>query len=146
MSYLKKFSQGVTSKSFMKSAVGNVARTVEYAGASAAFGYIQSRYRSQVMGVPVELAAGVVGKAVVLFGGEAMGLLPSVMPHVDVISNAALGAWAHTLGVGYGAKQVAALPPGKAPTKELGTTVLGAIPKAPRGDFLSAAELAEMAR
>lgn len=146
MSYLKKFSQGVSSKSFMKSAVSNVMHTAEYAGASWGFGYLQSRYRSQVMGVPIELAAGVVGKALVLFGGEAMGLLPQVMPHVDVVSNAALGAWAHTLGVGYGARQAASLPPGKAPTKALGTTVLGAIPKAPHGDFLSASELAEMAR
>lgn len=123
-----------------------VVESVEYGAASYGFGYLQSRYRSSVMGVPVELLAGVAGKALVLVGGEMMGLLPAVMPHVDVVANAGIGAYFHTLGVGHGAKAAAALPAGKAPTKALGTTVLGAIPKAPHGDFLSAAELAEMAR
>lgn len=123
-----------------------VVESVEYGAASYGFGYLQSRYRSSVMGVPVELLAGVAGKALVLVGGEMMGLLPAVMPHVDVVANAGIGAYFHTLGVGHGAKAAAALPAGKAPTKALGTTVLGAIPKAPHGDFLSASELAEMAR
>lgn len=130
-----------------------VVESVEYGAASYGFGYLQSRYRASVMGVPVELLAGVAGKALVL-GGEMMGLpsskfgkvLSVAMPHVDVVANAGIGAYFHTLGVGHGAKAAAALPAGKAPTKALGTTVLGAIPKAPHGDFLSAAELAEMAR
>lgn len=138
MNYLSKVK---LSKLKSPGVVEKAVEAVEYGAASYGFGYLQSRYRSQVLGVPVELAAGVLGKAVVLVGGEVMGLLPGPMKHVDVVANAAIGCYFHTLGVGHGAKASAGALPGKK-----GTTVLGAIPKAPHGDFLSARELAEMAR
>ena len=70
---------------------------------------------------------------------------------MDLVANAGVGAFFHTLGAGHGAKSAgvtrfmttasadkvkAALP---------GVTILGEIPQAPAGNFLSARDLAAMA-
>lgn len=122
-----------------------------YAGAAYGFGYIQNRYRERatVKGVPVDLLAGVVltGAAYFNVGGS------GVSPLLRDVGRAGVGAFFHTLGAGKGAEQSgvtrllinkgdvarakAALP---------SATVLGEIPRAPHGDYLSAAELAELAR
>lgn len=137
--------------------VSNVVETVEYGAASFGFGYVQNRFRNKahVAGIPLDLGVGVVTKVVGFamdaFGGHKMGL---VAPHVNVIGNAGIGAFFHTLGAGVGLKGAGVsrllLPPGadakKAKAAIPGSEILGGISPAPKGDFLSSAELAAMAR
>jgi hypothetical protein len=103
-----------------------------------------------------DLLAGIVSKVVVL-GADLFGangrMVRGVLPHVNTLGNAAVGAYFHTRGAGYGAQASGVkrliLPAGQVDAVKKAfpsATVLGAIPKAPHGDFLSAAELAEMAR
>ncbi len=125
---------------------------VEYGAASYGYGYLMSRYREKasVMGVPADLLGGVLMKAASLFGGR---YLRGFTAHANVLGNAGIGAFCHTLGSGHGAagsgvkrllihesdvpKAKAALP---------NATILGDIPKAPHGDFLSFGELNKLAK
>ncbi len=145
---------GYLDKLTKKGVVSHVVKTVEYGAASYAFGYVQSRYRdkARILGVPVDLAVGVAAKSAVLVG-EILGKTVPGASHMDVIGNAGIGAYFHTLGAGHGAsaagiKRVLVsekdLPKVKALLPD--ATVLGAIPKAPQGDFLSPAELAALAQ
>jgi hypothetical protein len=134
----------------------HVVETLEYAGASYGFGYLQNRYREKasVMGVPADLLAGVVLKTVVL-GSELMGkgVSGGFATLLSNVGNAGIGAYFHTLGAGHGAQKsgvkrllISEKDVEKAKAALPGATILGDLPKAPKGDFLSAAELAEMAR
>jgi hypothetical protein len=135
-------------------AIRQAVPTATYAGASYGFGYLQNRYRDKasVMGVPADLLAGVGFKALAI-AGTLLGKGRKFVPHLDTVGNAGIGAYFHTLGAGHGAqksgvkrvlvsdgdvKKVLAVSPN--------ATVLGAIPKAPHGDYLSAQELANLAR
>lgn len=133
-----------------------VIETAEVMGAGYGLGYLQGRYRerSMVMGVPVDLLAGVAGKGLAIaataFGGSKGAKLA---PHLNNIGVAGLVSYAHTHGVGAGSK--------KAGVKRLlvqekdmdkvrkvlpDATVLGAIPQAPHGDMLSSRDLESLAR
>lgn len=137
--------------------VSNVVETVEYGAFSYGYGFLQNKYRGKasVKGVPADVLAGVGFKAAALlmdaFGGSAVA---KVSPHINVLGNAGIGAFFHTLGAGHGAKSAGVtrllLAPGtdvkKAKAMLPGSEVLGGIPPAPKGDFLSSSELAAMAR
>lgn len=138
--------------------MSNVVETVEYAGASYAYGYFLSKHREKasIFGVPADLAVGA-GLKLLAFGAEMFGHGAALAPHANVLGNAGIGAYMHTLGSGKGAgdsgvKRIAVAPgtsPGAVKTAMRGlpgSTVLGDLPKAPRGDFLSARDLADLAR
>ena len=134
--------------------VANAVETAEFAGASYAFGYLQNKYRgkAQMFGVPADLLAGVAFKAASL-GSHVFGVGHALAPHFDIIGNAGVGAFFHTLGAGHGAKAsgVKRLLVGDADLEKIkkvlpNPEVIGAIGKAPHGDFLSASELAALAR
>ena len=133
----------------------NLVRTAEYGLASYGFGYVQNRFRERasVMGVPLDLLVGVAGKAASIFGGEVYGMAPGLMPHIDNVANAGIGAYFHTLGAGHGARAAGVkrlliresdVPKARKALPD--ATILGDLPRAPRGDFLSPAELMEMAK
>lgn len=136
--------------------LSNVVETVEYGAASFGFGFLQNKYRgASVKGVPMDILAGVGLKAAALlmetYGGATASHVGS---HVNVLGNAGVGAFFHTLGAGAGMKSAGVnrllLPPGypaQAAKKAIpGSEILGGISPAPKGDFLSSAELAAMAR
>lgn len=146
MSYLAKLKQHGIVKNLTTAAV--------YAGASYGFGYIQNAYRSKahVMGVPLDLAAGIGFKAVSL-GASMLGMGSGFAPHLDTIGNAGIGAFFHTLGAGHGAQKagvkrllVNEADMVKAKAALPNATILGDLGKAPKGDFLSAKDLAALAR
>lgn len=139
----------------LKKALPHLVEGAEYAGASFVFGYVQNKYREKasIGPLPLDLAAGLAATAAGI-GMQIWGKGKSLAPHITTVGFAGLGAFAHTLGAGYGAqasgvkrllvsaedvKKVQAVLPGK-------VTVLGAIPKAPKGDFLTSDQLMEMAR
>lgn len=146
MSYLEKLK---------KRGLPNLVQTGEYVGASYLFGYVQNKYRdkAQVWGIPADLASGVVLKAVSL-GCDIAGVATGLSSHVGTVGNAGLGAYFHTLGAGHGAHSAGVYrllltseaDKAKALQAFPKATILGDLPKATRGDFLSAAQLAEMAR
>lgn len=126
----------------------------EYGGASYAFGYLQNRYRERasVMGVPLDLAAGAGLTAAALLC-DLKGWCSGLVPIVRNVGHAGVGAYFHTMGAGHGAKAsgvkrllVHEKDVGKVKAVLPDATVLGAIPRAPHGDFLSASELAALAR
>lgn len=130
-----------------------VVSAIEYGAASYGFGYLMSRYRERasVYGVQADLLAGVLLKGVSLFGGRYVR--GGVGTLVDNVSNAGIGAFFHTLGAGHGGEHAGVtrlvldkkdVPRAKAALPN--ATVLGDIPRAPHGDFLSASELAALAR
>jgi hypothetical protein len=132
----------------------SVVEAVEYGAVSYGLGYVQSRYREKasLFGLPVDLLTGVAAKAASI-AGHVWGVGRALAPYTNVVGNAGIAAFCHTLGTGHGgdkagitrllinksdvAKAKAALP---------GATILGEIPRAPHGAFLSSAELAELAR
>lgn len=139
----------------LKKALPTAIEGAEYAGASFAFGYIMNRYREKasVGPMPLDLGLGLAATAVSV-GLEMWGKGKRIAPHLKRVGFAGLGAFSHTAGSGLGAqasgvkrllvsaedvKKVQAALPGK-------VTVLGAIPKAPKGDFLTPSQLMEMAR
>lgn len=138
------------------SLVSHAVETVEYGAASFGFGYIQNRYRkANIAGVPADILSGLAFKAVALamdMKGGAM--MERIAPHLNVVGNAGVGAFFHTLGAGAGMKHAGivrmALPAGTNPqlaaSKVPGSVILGGIAPAPKGDFLTSAELAAMAR
>jgi hypothetical protein len=130
-------------------------KATEVALASAGFGYVQNRFRSASVGpLPIDLAAGlglsglVAGAKFLGKGGD--GALMTIAGRFGV---AGLAAFAHTWGAGYGAQasgvrrllvSAADLPKAKAALPN--ATILGDIPKAPHGDFLSSSDLASLSR
>lgn len=126
-----------------------------YGGASYGFGYLQNRYREKasVMGVPADLLAGV-GLSALSLGCDVMGKSGALSALSRDVGHAGLGAYFHTLGAGHGAKASGVTrlllknPAQLAKARQAvpDAEVLGAIPAAPHGDFLSPAELAEMAK
>lgn len=137
--------------------VSNVVETAEYGAASFVYGYTQAKYgkKAYVKGIPVDVLSGVALK-VVAFGMDAFGgsMMGRIAPHLNVLGNAGVGAFFHTYGVGKGIASSGVtrmlLPSGtdlkKVQAVAPGSTIMGAIPQAPKGDFLSTAELASMAR
>jgi len=128
--------------------------TVEYAGASYLFGYAKHRWRDKahVFGVPVDLLAGLVAKTASVAALLA-GKFEEAVPHLDALGNAGVGAFFHTLGAARGAEAsgmrrllIPASDVQKAKAALPNATILGEIPKAPPGDYLSAADLVRMAR
>lgn len=121
----------------------------EYGAASFAYGYAQNRWRDKatIKGVPLDLLGGVVFKAASLLTAGKMA------HHLSIFGNAGVGAWAHTMGAGYGAKAsgvrrllVSAADADKVKKQFPGATVLGAIAPAPHGAFLSSEKLRDLAR
>src|SRR6266702_270088 len=131
-----------------------VVPTAEKMGAIAAFGYVTNKYREKVTfyGGHGDLLAGFVLKAAAV-AGAVMGKGGNLLPHLNNVGDAGLMAWAHAIGSGWGAQSSGVkrllikesdLKKAKAALPD--ATVLGEIPKAPHGRFMSAAELASLAR
>lgn len=134
-------------------AVANVLTTVEYAAASYGFGYLQNAFpgKARIMGVPADLAAGVAAKALSILS-TLSGHGGVLRPHLDVLGNAGLGAYFHTLGSGHGFKKSgrvrAILPAGAAAKLQAAvpeSTIFGVQSRAPHGDVLTASDLAALA-
>ena len=137
---------------------------VEYSAASYGYGLVQNQFREKasLMGAPVDLLTGLVLKAagiagvVVGKGKYKRGVLGFAAAHSNVIGNAGLGAFFHTLGAGKGGEKYAKksgmvklLVPASQVDKvkaAIPGTVFGAIPSAPHGDWLTHGDLKEMAR
>ena len=129
----------------------------EIGGASYAFGYLQHKYgeKMSLWGVPGDLLAG----AVLTVGAvvaTAFDVGDGVTPIARNVGHAGLAAFFHTLGAGDGSKksnearlriEAGDLPKAQKALAGAGvkTTVFGAIPKAPHGDFLSTRDLRAMA-
>ncbi len=137
--------------------VRNMVTTAEYAGASYLFGYVQNAYpqHARVHGVPVDLAAGVAAKAAsfLLTMMGVSGKVGSARSHLDVVGNAGIGAYFHTLGSGHGfnkSGRVRAVLPagsvGKLNKAVPEATILGVSARAPKGDLLTASDLMSLAR
>ena len=136
---------------------GPVARAVEgaeYFAASYGYGYVQNRFRERaaVGPVPLDLLAGGVFKAASIglnLWSKKAGKLAKAAPYANVLGNAGIAAFGHTLGAGAGAKASGVTRLVLAHHTDLATvkkvlptaTILGEIPKAPVGDFLTPAEL-----
>jgi hypothetical protein len=132
---------------------GDVMTAAEYAGASYLFGYVQNAFpgRARLFGFPADLVTGVVAKAASL-GLTLTGKVGGARPHLDVLGNAGLGAYFHTLGSGHGFKKsgrVRAILPASAADKLLKavpeSTIFGVDARAPQGDLLTASDLARLA-
>lgn len=133
-----------------KSAGQKLTEGAAYAVASYGYGYAQNRWRASVGPVPLDLAAGIAAKAGALVFGRHLG---SVGGLVDVLGNAGIGAFCHTLGSGAGSKKsgVRRLLVNEADLAKVkavlpNATVLGEIGPAPHGDYLTHRELSEMAQ
>lgn len=137
-----------------KGVTNKVAEAVEYGVASYVYGYVQSRWREKasVAGIPADLVSGVVFKAASiaadLWGGKS---LMKAAPHANVLGNTGIGAFFHTFGAGHGAqssgvKRVLVKESDLPKLKGMNVTVLGAIPKAPHGDYLNSRDLAELSK
>jgi len=151
MSYLDRMSHRDGVGSYL---LHGTVETAEFAGASYGFGYLQNRWRqyASVRGVPVDLLAGVALKVVSL-GSHLLGVGEAMASHANNVANAGIGSFFHTLGAGHGGQHagVTRVLTDKEGAKKIkglipNATILGAIPKAPKGDFLSSKELAELAR
>ena len=131
--------------------------TAEYAAAAFAFGYIQNAYpdKARIAGVPTDLGVGVAAKAaslVVTLLGKG-GVLAKARPHLDIVGNAGIAAYFHTLGAGHGFKKSgrvrAILPAGSeaALSKAVpAATIMGVAANTQPKDLLSSADLAKLAR
>ncbi len=106
-------------------------------GASFLFGELHGRYREQAefKGMPLNLLVGVLGK------GAAVALeMYTGVPgghHLNTVANAGLFSYAFARGVAHGTESA-----GHTTLVRPASSVLGAIPAAPRGTFLSADEVA----
>jgi hypothetical protein len=155
-SYLDKLYPGKKG-TFTHALTHTVADAAIIGGASFGFGYVQSRYREKaaVMGVPADLAAGI-GMSALAFLGEwygVGGVVGALRHTTKLIGLAGIGSYCHTLGSGHGAqasgvKRIAvhAKDVGKVKSALPNSTVLGQIPRAPHGDFLSPSQLEALAR
>lgn len=126
----------------------------EISGSSFAFGYLMQRYRDKATlhGIPYDLLVGGVMTAGAVVG-EILGVAPAITPIAKNIGHAGLASYCHTQGSALGAKsagvkRVLAKDSDIEKIKKIApsTIVLGAIPKAAHGDFLSSAELANLAK
>jgi hypothetical protein len=143
-------------KRFMKAAAPHAVETATYVGASFAFGYAQNRYREKasLAGVPADLLAGGGLKLGVVLGEMLGGSKVARYARLaDPVANAGLGAYFHTWGSGAGAKAsglkrvlVSASDADRVKKLVPGATILGDIARAPHGDYLSASQLAALAR
>lgn len=155
--YMSKVYHKAGGRSYGKSykVVNALGSAAVYSAASYGFGYMQNRWRERasVYGVPADLLAGV-GLSAASLGCELMGKAGALSALARDVGHAGLGAYFHTLGAGKGAKDSgvtrlllknpAQLAKAKAAVPD--AEVLGAISAAPHGDYLSPAELAEMAK
>lgn len=137
-----------------------------YGAASYGFGWAQNRYREKahIGGAPLDLAVGGGLSVLTLLGDFFGSKLPvgktlrkigaSAAPIVRDVGRAGVGAYLHTLGAALGAEgagirraliKESDVPKIKAVLKD-SVTFLGDLGKAPKGDFLSSKELAELAR
>lgn len=146
MSYLSK------AKHIVMGAKHELVEGAEYAAAMGAFGYVQQRYRAGVMGAPADLVAGALAK-VAAIGLDYYGKGRKFHPYLDLVGNAGLGSYFHTVGAAMGAQNsgmkrimVKDSDLGKVKKAVPDATILGAIPKATKVNFMSAAELAALAR
>lgn len=156
MNYLEKIYPG-RKGSFTNELARTAVDAAIFGGASFGYGYVQSRYREKasIMGVPADLAAGV-GLTALSFLGDwygVGGVVGGLSHTTKMVGLAGIGSYFHTLGSGHGAQKsgvrriaVHAKDVGKAKSALPNSTVLGEIPKAPHGDFLSPAQLDALAR
>jgi hypothetical protein len=135
----------------------NLMVTAEYAAAAFAFGYIQNAYpdKARIYGVPTDLGVGVAAKAASMFVtllGKG-GVLGKARPHLDIVGNAGIAAYFHTLGAGHGFKKSgrvrAILPAGSEAAVQKAVpaaTIMGVAANTQPKDLLSASDLAKLAR
>lgn len=150
MGYLSR----LKSRGFVPKVMHQAIEIGTFAAASYGFGYVQSRYREKaaIKGVPADLATGVALKIIGL-GCDILGKGKSLQPHMNNVANAGIAAYFHTMGSGKGAKAsgitrllVQSGDVDKVKKVLPNATVMGAISPAPHGDFLSAKDLASLAR
>lgn len=134
--------------------VKDVVQVAEYAGASFLFGYVQNAYpgKAKLGPAPLDLAVGVIAKVASL-GLTLAGKVGGARSHLDVLGNAGIAAYFHTLGSGHGFKKSgrvrAILEAGdtdKVMKVAPKTTVFGVEARAPKGDLLSANDLQNLSR
>lgn len=133
---------------------------VEGALAGEAFGYIHGRYREKaavkILGrtIPINLLAGIAGKAAAVAGAAMSRGEPAWIHHVNAIGDAGLTTYFFADGVARGTKKagrkIYLLDQGAAAPANLGglrqTDVVGEIPPAVGGAFLDLEELQQLAR
>jgi hypothetical protein len=132
--------------------VGNKLARAAYSGG---FGYIKGRYREQasVMGVPADLLVGVLATAAGAVATISGGGQSSLGHQLDMLGDAGIMSFTNSIGAYYGAKasgrQVLVLNPGTSAPAALpagysqpGMSVLGDIPPAVGGAYLTAEEIA----
>lgn len=120
----------------------------ELYAAAAGFGYIKGAYREKAMvkGLPVDLIAGLVATALAV-GSEVYSHGRGMSTHLNAVADAGLMSYFNSIGTAYGAKQsgrqVYVLRAGaKAPVSIPGLDMVGALPQAVGGVYLSADEIA----
>lgn len=146
MSYLSK------AKSIVRGAKHELIGGAKYSAAMYGAGYVQNKYRVGAYGAPADLLVGL-GSKLAAIGLDYYGKGRKYLPHLDFVGNVGLGSFFHTMGAAMGAqtsgvkrllvkdsdlKKVKAVVPD--------ATILGAIPKATKVNFMSAAQLANLAR
>lgn len=153
--YLDKLSLG-RKGSFTHALSRTAVDAAVFGGASFGYGYLMNRYREKahIKGVPADLAAGI-GFTALSFLGDwygVGGVVGGLSHATKMVGLAGIGAFCHTLGAGRGSQHSGVarvmvkkgdIPKVKAAVP--GSTILGEIPKAPHGDFLSAAQLDRLA-
>lgn len=153
LSYMHKHTSGIVKKKPYDSVGANLLHTAEVAAAAEGFGYLHGRYREEasIKGVPLNLVAGLGLKAVVLGAGllSRGSEMPGWASHVDAVALAGLGSYMFADGVARGTKaagrSIFILESGAARPKDMGglkqTDVVGALPQAVGGAYLSADDL-----
>jgi hypothetical protein len=128
-----------------------VDKVERYAGAYA-FGMAKGYYRDKafVMGQPIDLVAGAaLTVASALFNAYSGGR-SQLSPHMERLGDAGLMSYFNSLGAGHGTaksgRMVAVLPAGSSGSRiaglSPGASILGTIPQASGGDYLTAEEIA----
>lgn len=131
----------------------NIVEAGAYGAASYGYGFIQNKYREKasVKGIPADAIAGT-GFKIISIAMQCMGKDGVVASGVDILGNAGIGAFCHTLGAGHGAKSSGVVrllinerDKAKALAAIPGATVLAGTGQAPTGAFLSQDKLRAMA-
>lgn len=160
MNALKKMYKG-TKHAVIHQGPSALGEAAVYGGASYIFGQIHGRYREKaavkIAGyeVPVSILAGVACKAAsmaVPANAKLAGV--HIGAQLNNVGNAGVGAFFHGMGVGHGMKasgrKLYILESGKAAPAALGdlkqTDVVGSLPPAPKGAYLSTEDLRGLAR